>query len=177
MSGQGGAGNRPASKRKDKDEGEKVIATNPIARQNYFIEEIVEAGLVLHGTEAKSMRSTAPNLRDSFVEVRGGTKNKIEAWLVNAHIGHYSHGNIWNHEPTRKRKLLLHKNQLEQMYEGVTQRGMTIIPTRMYFKNGRAKVELGMGKGKKKHDKRETLKTKAAEHEMDQAMKAKRSRF
>jgi SsrA-binding protein len=151
-------------------DGEKLIATNPLARSNFFIDEVVEAGMVLTGTEVKSLRSTAPNLRDSYVEVKSG-RSGVEAWLLNVHIGPYSHGNIWNHEPVRKRKLLLHKHQIEQMYGAVTKKGMTIIPTRMYFKKGMAKIELGLGRGKKKHDKRETLKRKSAEREMDQAKK------
>lgn len=158
---------------KQKDAGEKLIATNPLAKQNFFIDELVEAGMVLTGTEVKSLRNQAPNLRDSFVEVRrtGGT---LEAWLINTHIAPYAFGNIWNHDPLRKRKLLLHSHQIEKIFGAVTQKGMTIIPTRMYFKSGRAKIELGLGRGKKKYDKRETLKQKAAEREMDVARKQRR---
>ena len=153
-----------------KDSDEKLIASNPSARSNYFIEEVVEAGLVLKGTEAKSMRSQAPNLRDSFVELtRRGSG--FEAWLLNTAIGPYSHGNIWNHDPQRKRKLLLHRHQLAKLHGSVTQKGLSIIPLRLYFKKGIAKIELGIGKGKKKHDKRETLKRKSAEREMDIARK------
>jgi SsrA-binding protein len=158
----------------EKNTGEKLIATNPNARANYFIEEVVEGGLVLRGTEAKSLRNQAPNLRDAFVEVtsnRGG----FEAWLVNAHIGPYSHGNIWNHESMRKRKLLLHRHQLEKLHGAVIQKGMTIVPIRMYFKKGIAKVEIGLGKGKKQYDKREDIKRKSAEREMDQIRKKMRS--
>jgi SsrA-binding protein len=153
-----------------KGSGEKLIATNPIARQNYFIDEVVEAGLALTGTEVKSLRTQAPNLRDAFVEV-SGRDSSLEAWLVNVHIAPYSHGNIWNHEPLRRRKLLLHKHQIERLFGAVMRDGMTIVPTRMYFKSGRAKIEIGLGRGKKKHDKRETLKQKSAEREMDQARK------
>lgn len=153
--------------------GEKLIASNPIARSNYFIDEIVEAGIVLTGTEVKSLRMQTPNLRDSFVEVESrGTK--IEAWLLNTHIAPYSHGNIWNHDPVKKRKLLLHRHQLVQLFGDITQKGLSIIPLRMYFLKGKAKVELGIGKGKKKYDKRDTLKKKSAEREMDQARKAGR---
>ena len=150
-------------------EGEKLIATNPSARHNYFIEELVEAGLMLSGTEVKSMRTQAPNIRDAYVEVR--QKPVVEAWLVNMHIGPYSHGNIWNHEPLRRRKLLLHRHQLDQIYGAITQKGLNVIPTRLYFKKGRAKVELGLGKSKKKGDKRADLKSKSAQREIDQAMK------
>jgi SsrA-binding protein len=150
--------------------GEKVIATNPIAHQNYFLDEVVEAGLVLTGTEVKSLRALAPNLRDSYVEVNSKA-GKIEAWLMNVHIGPYTHGNIWNHDPMRKRKLLMHAHQLKKLYGAVIQDGMSVIPTRMYFKNGLAKIEIATGKGKKMHDKRQTLKAKSAEREMDLARK------
>jgi SsrA-binding protein len=156
-----------------KPQGEKLIASNPIAHANYFIEEVFEAGLVLQGTEVKSLRATAPNLRDSFVEVRR-ERGALEAWLVNCHIGPYSHGNIWNHLATRPRKLLLHTHQIEQIYVAITQKGQVVIPVRMYFKTGRAKVELGVGKGKKKHDKRETLKKKDAQRDMEIARAARR---
>jgi SsrA-binding protein len=156
-----------------KQQGEKLIASNPIAHSNYAIEETHEAGLVLQGTEAKSLRMTAPNLRDAYVEVRraGG---HLEAWLVNCHIGPYSHGNIWNHVERRPRKLLLHRHQINHLFVSITQKGFIAIPVRMYFKMGRAKVELGLGKGKKKHDKRETLKKKDAQRDMEVARAAKR---
>ena len=150
-------------------EDEKLIATNP-ARSNYIIDEVVEAGLVLTGTEVKSLRSQAPNLRDGYVEVRATTK-ELEAWLLNVHIAPYTHGNIFNHEPLRKRKLLMHRHQIEKLYGAVIQKGMTIIPLRMYFKKGRAKIELALGKGRKKHDKREAIKKKSASAEIDRAMK------
>lgn len=154
-----------------KTEGEKLLATNPLARQNYFIDEVVEAGMVLTGTEIKSLRNQAPNLRDSFVEVRP-TSEGIEAWLLNCHIAPYTHGNIWNHDPLRRRKLLLHRHQIDRIHGAITQKGMTVIPTRMYLKSGIAKIELGLGKGKKKFDKREDLKKKSAEREMDIARKS-----
>ncbi len=149
-----------------KGSGEKLIASNPSVRLNYFIEEVVEAGMVLTGTEIKSLRSSAPNLKESFVEVQS-RGSSFEAWLVNTHIGPYSHGNIWNHQTMRKRKLLLHRYQLEKLHGAVIQKGMSIVPIRIYLKNGRAKIELGIGKGKKKYDKRETLKKKAVEREME----------
>lgn len=150
--------------------GEKLIATNPNARSNYAIEETFEAGLVLTGTEVKSLRGQSPNLRDAFVEVTGRVPS-LEAWLVNAHIAPYSHGNIWNHDPLRRRKLLLQRHQIHQLHGAITQKGCSIIPTRMYFKKGIAKIEIGVGKGKKKHDKREDIKKKTMEREMDQAKK------
>ena len=152
-----------------KEDDEKLIASNP-SRSNYSIQEVVEAGIALQGTEVKSLRSQSPNLRDSFVEVVARGK-KFEGWLLNLHIGPYSHGNIWNHIPTRKRKLLLHRHQLEKLYGAVIQKGMTIIPLRMYFKQGLAKLELGLGKGMKKYDKRDVLKKKEAQREMDKVRK------
>jgi SsrA-binding protein len=166
MSGQKGGAQKQGSGRA----GEKLIGSNPAARSKYFIEEVVEAGLVLTGTEVKSLRNQAPNLRDSYVEIVS-RKNGFEGWLLNCHIGPYSHGNIWNHVAMRKRKLLLHGYQLEKLHGLMIQKGMTIVPLRMYFKKGLAKVELGVGKGKKKFDKREDLKKKSAEREMDQARK------
>jgi len=153
--------------------GEKLIASNPNAHANYFIEEVVEAGIVLQGTEAKSLRGTAPNLRDAFVEIRRHS-GSLEAWLLNCHIGPYSHGNIWNHIALRPRKLLLHAREIEHMYSAITQQGLQVIPIKLYFKSGRAKVELGFGKGKKKYDKRETLKKKDAQRDMEVARAAKR---
>lgn len=150
--------------------GEKLLATNPNARVNYAIEETVEAGLVLTGTEIKSLRQQAPNLRDSFVELRRASTG-LEAWLLNTHIAPYTHGNIWNHDPLRKRKLLLHRHQIDRIHGAITQKGLSVIPMRMYLKSGRAKIELGLGKGKKKYDKREDLKKKSAIREMDQARK------
>jgi SsrA-binding protein len=157
----------------NKDSGEKLIASNPNARSNYFIEEVLEAGIVLTGTEVKSMRAQAPNLRDGFVEVKSGGKI-AEAWLVNVNIAPYAHGNIWNHAATRRRKLLLHAHQIQQMFGAVTQKGLNVIPLRLYLKKGLIKVELGIGKSKKKHDKREDLKKKSAEREMDVARKHSR---
>lgn len=161
-----------AATQSSKAGGEKLLATNPVAKANYFFDEVVEAGIVLTGTEIKSIRLQAPQLRDSFVEVRPLGKS-LEAWLLNCHIAPYSHGNIWNHEPTRKRKLLLHRHQIEKIFGAITQGGLSVIPIKMYLKNGRAKIELGLGRGKKKYDKREDLKKKTAEREMDLARKAR----
>ncbi|MFN7685158.1 MAG: SsrA-binding protein SmpB [Oligoflexia bacterium] len=151
-------------------EGEKLIATHPTARSDYFIEETVEAGIMLTGTEVKSIRAQSPSLKDSFVDVTP----EHEAWLLQAHIAPYAHGNINNHEPLRRRKLLLHKHQINRLFGAVTQDGMTIIPLRMYYKKGRVKLELALAKGKKKHDKREDIKKRSAEREMDFARKRSR---
>jgi len=155
---------------------QKLIATNPTAHSNYFLDEVVEAGIVLMGTEIKSIRASAPNLKDSFVEITnkkaGGAKgSSLEAWLVNVHIGPYSHGNIWNHEARRRRKLLLHTHQIRRMFGALTQEGKTIVPTKMYFVKGRVKIEMALGKGKKKGDKRADSKEKSQKREIDQAMK------
>jgi SsrA-binding protein len=154
----------------DKD-AELLIASNPNARSNFFISEVVEAGLVLTGTEVKSIRQTSPNLRDAFVDVVGKSGKKLEAFLTNAHFAPYSHGNIWNHEVLRKRKLLLHRHQIERMYGATVRDGMSIVPIRMYFKKGLVKIEVGLGKGKKKSDKRDDVKKKSADREIEKAMK------
>ncbi len=159
--------------------GEKLIASNPSARADFFLDEFVEAGIVLQGTEIKSLRNQSPNLKDSFVEVthkKRGEKNAptLEAWLVNLHIGPYSHGNIWNHEPRRRRKLLLHSHQIRKLFGATTQDGKTIVPTRMYFLKGRVKVEIALAKGKKKGDKREDQKKRSQNREIEQAMKRSR---
>lgn len=145
--------------------GEKLVAVNP-NRGNYFLSEMVEAGLVLKGTEIKSLRTQSPNMRDAHVDVYRG-----EAFLVNCHIPEYSHGNLNNHEPMRKRKLLLHAHQISRLAAAVEREGMTVIPTRIYFKQGRAKIEIGLAKGKKKHDKRQDLKKRSADREMERALK------
>ena len=149
---------------------EKLIASNTAARHHYTIEEVVEAGLVLTGTEVKSLRTHAPQLRESFVEVRPHGAH-FEAWLVNTHIAPYAFGNIWNHEPLRRRKLLLHVHQLKKLYGAILQKGMTVVPLRLYFKNGLVKAELGLGKGKKQHDKRQDLKRKADDREIARALR------
>jgi len=159
---------------KQAGESEKLIATNSLARSNFFIEETVESGLVLTGTEIKSLRQSSPNLRDGFVEVRGTPGKKLEAWLMNTHIAPYNHGNIWNHEPLRKRKLLMHRHQIERLYGAIIRDGMTVIPLKMYFKKSLAKIELGIAKGKRKSDKRQDHKKKSAQREIDQAMKKRR---
>ncbi len=158
-------------------EAEKTIASNPQARHDYFLLELVEAGLVLTGTEIKSLRNQTPSLKDSFVEVRGANKSGrqiLEGWILHFHIPPYSHGNIYNHDPVRPRKLLLHKHQLDKMHGAIIKEGTSVIPTRLYFKNGRAKIELALAKGKKKHDKRASLKQKSADKEIAAALKKHR---
>jgi SsrA-binding protein len=158
-------------------EGEKLIASHPTARSDYFIQEVVEAGIQLTGTEVKSIRAQSPSLKDAFVDIQSSSGEKngaLEAWLVQAHIAPYSHGNINNHEPLRRRKLLLHRHQINRLFGSITQDGLTLIPLRMYFKKGHVKMELALAKGKKKHDKREDIKKRSAEREMDQARKRSR---
>jgi SsrA-binding protein len=130
---------------------EKVLAANRAAFHNYHISDKYEAGIALTGTEVKSAMDGRIQLKDAYVGVREG-----EAWLFNAHISPYSHGNRLNHEPTRTRKLLLHKREIERLDEASVKQGMTLVPTQVYLKNGRIKVEVGVARGKKLYDKRET---------------------
>ncbi len=150
----------------------KVIAKNAHVFSDYFVSEKIEAGMVLKGTEVKSMRQTAPQLKDSFVDIRKSHSNGLlEAFLLNLHIGPYSHGNLANHEPTRKRKLLLHRKEIERLHGAMTRDGMTLVPLQIYFSKGTIKVEIGVAKGKKKGDKREDQKAKSAKKEMSRAIK------
>jgi SsrA-binding protein len=155
---------------KDKDKGEKVVATNRKAFHDYHIEDKFEAGIMLRGTEVKSLREGLVNLRDSYASVNHG-----EVFLHNCHINPYSHGNIMNHEPLRTRKLLLHQKEITQLIGKTQQKGLTLIPLRIYFTpRGHAKVELALAKGKKQYDRRETIKEREAGREVERAMKDKR---
>ncbi len=155
--------------------GEKLIATNSKAKANYFIEAVVEAGLSLTGTEVKSLRTQSPNIKESYVDIKTNSKGDFEAYWLHANIPQYANGNIWNHEPSRDRKLLLHRRELDRLYGQIKQKGKTIVPLRLYFKKGRIKIELGIGKGKKKHDKRDTIKKRTADREMKRALKRTRA--
>ena len=146
---------------------DRVVATNRRARHEYEILETLEAGLVLRGTEVKSLRAGGVNFKDSYVTVRNG-----EPWLLGCHISPYSHGTDANHEPERDRKLLLHRKELGRLTGKIAERGLTLIPLRMYFKRGRVKVELGLGRGKKLHDKRATIRERDTQREMDQAARS-----
>jgi len=148
--------------------GEKIICVNRQARHNYFIDETYEAGLVLVGSEVKSLRDGKANLVDSYGQIRHG-----EAFLINAHISPYAGANQFNHEPTRTRKLLLHAREIERLTGKTKERGLTLIPLKLYFKAGRAKVELGLARGKKLYDKRETLRRKVAEREVERSLKSR----
>jgi SsrA-binding protein len=139
---------------------EKVILTNRAALHEYHVLDRYEAGVVLTGTEVKSVRAGQMQLKDAYVAVRDG-----EAWLFNAHISHYSHGNRLNHDPTRTRKLLLHRREIERLDEAATVKGMTLVVTRVYLKGGRVKFEIGVARGKKLYDKRETEMRRTLERE------------
>lgn len=145
---------------------EKVAATNREAYHNYHILETHECGIALTGTEVKSIREGRCNLKDSYGQIRQG-----EAWLLNAHISPYSHGNRENHEPLRTRKLLLHKKEILKLAAKAQEKGLTLVPTRMYFKNGRVKIEIAVAKGKKLYDKRETERRREADREARAVMK------
>lgn len=151
--------------------GEKVLTVNRQASYNYHLQERLEAGVVLTGTEVKSVRDGQVNLRDSYADLKNG-----EIWLLNCHISPYTHGSIFNHDPTRSRKLLLHKEEIRRLLGKVRERGFTLVPTRMYLKNGRIKVELALAKGKRTYDKRETERRREAEREAQQAVRASKAR-
>ena len=145
---------------------EKLICQNRKAWHNYFIEDKYEAGISLLGSEVKSLREGKVNLGDSYGDIKRG-----EVFLVDAHISPYPQANRLNHDPLRTRKLLLHKREIQRLIGKVQERGFTLIPLRLYFSNGKVKVELGLGKGKKLFDKRETLKRKTMEREMERGRK------
>lgn len=130
----------------------KVVATNRKAKFEYFLIETFEAGMALQGSEIKSIRAGQISLREAFVLVDGK-----EAWLRDAHVAPYEHANRFNHDPIRPRRLLLHKREIRKLWEAVRQKGMTIIPTKVYLKDGRAKVEIALARGKKSYDKREAI--------------------
>lgn len=142
-----------------------TIATNRKARYNYEILETVEAGLVLTGTEIKSVRERRVNLSDAYCRPENG-----ELWLVNAHIAPFSSGNIYNHDPTRARKLLLHKDQILRLSRQISERRLTVVPLKMYLKRHLAKVELGLAKGRRRYDKRRVLIEKYREREVQEAV-------
>jgi SsrA-binding protein len=145
--------------------GQRDAAVNRAAAHNYFLLEKFEAGMVLTGTEVKSIRAGRANLKDAYGLIKDG-----ELFLLNAHIGHYEHGNIFNHEPLRTRKLLVHSTELRKLIGKTQQKGMTLIPTRLYFKNGRVKVEMALAKGKQLWDKRETERRRTADREAREAI-------
>lgn len=147
-------------------ENRKVFATNRKARHEYFIEETYEAGIVLKGTEVKSIRKGKLNLSDAYVEIQNG-----EAYVNQMHISPYDHGNIFNVDPLRKRKLLLNKRELIKLGQAVEREGYTLIPISAYLSNGKVKIELAICKGKKLYDKRETIAKRDAQRKIERALK------
>ena len=149
--------------------GEKLIADNRRARHDYELLDRFEAGLVLTGTEVKSLRDGRASLAQAFADVRDG-----EVWLVGAEIATYDQGNIANHVPTRDRKLLLHRGEIASLYGKVREKGLTLVPTRMYWKDGRAKIEIALARGKQTIDKRRDIAKREADRAMQRALKARR---
>ncbi|WCK54110.1 SsrA-binding protein SmpB [Aneurinibacillus sp. Ricciae_BoGa-3] len=147
-------------------EGIKVVAQNKKARHDYFIEETYEAGIVLTGTEIKSIRAGKANLKDSYCSIRNG-----EISVLNLHISPYEQGNRYNHDPLRPRKLLLHKDEINKLFGHMKVKGMSLIPLRLYLKGGFCKIEIGLAKGKKNYDKRETIKQKDAQRDIQRALR------
>jgi len=147
----------------------KLIAENRKARHEYQLLERYEAGLVLTGTEVKSLRQGGASLQQAYADVREG-----EVWLIGAHIAEYGQGNVHNHDPDRERKLLMHRKEIASLYGKVRERGLTLVPTRMYFKDGRAKVELALARGKEQRDKRRDLAKRDADRQIERALKSRR---
>ena len=150
---------------KKKPAGEKIIAQNKTARLNYFIDDTYEAGIALVGTEVKALREGKANLKDSYALVKGG-----EVFIHEMHISPYTYGNRQNHDPLRVRKLLLHKGEIKRLYGKSRERGLALIPLKLYFKSGKVKIEIGVGRGKKHYDKRESLRVKEDRREIERGM-------
>jgi SsrA-binding protein len=155
----------------DREKAQRIAAENRKALHDYHILETFEAGVVLQGTEVKAIREGRVNVRDSFARVEGD-----EIWVYNIHISPYTHRGYADHEPTRRRKLLLHRQEIRKLIGKTVERGMTLVPTRMYFKNGHVKIAISLAKGKKAHDKRETIKQRDADRETRAAIKERRQR-
>jgi SsrA-binding protein len=149
----------------------KLIAENRKARHEYQLLERYEAGVVLTGTEVKSLREGGASLQQAYADVRDG-----EVWLIGAHIAEYGQGNVNNHEPDRDRKLLLHRREIGSLFGKLRERGLTLVPTRLYFKDGRVKVELALARGKERRDKRRDLAKRDAERQIERALKSRTSR-
>jgi SsrA-binding protein len=145
---------------------EQIVTKNRKAYHDYFIQESYEAGIELLGTEVKSLRDGRANLKDSYAVIKDG-----EAFLLNCHISPYSHGNMQNHDPVRTRKLLLHKKEISKLWGKTSQQGLTLIPLRIYFKDGKAKVEIGVAKGKRQYEKRDSVKEREAKREIERHLR------
>ena len=148
-----------------KSAGIKLIASNKKAHFNYFLSDFIEAGIELKGTEIKSLRVSGATITDSYIVVRNN-----EAEIINMHIKAYEHGNIFNHDPLRNRKLLLHKHQIRWLAQKIKTEGYTVVPTKLYFSKGKAKLEIALAKGKKLYDKRETIKKRDIQRELDKGL-------
>ena len=144
----------------------KVVATNRKARHEYFIEDQYEAGIVLTGTEIKSVRAGAVSLGEGYVQVRNG-----ELWLHDVHIAQYEPANVQNHEPRRRRKLLLHRREIDRLRSRAQEKGYTVIPTRLYLKDGRAKIEIALAKGKRQYDKRRAIAERDSKRQVERAVR------
>ncbi len=153
----------------EREQAQKNVAENRKAFHDYHILETFEAGIVLAGTEVKAVREGSANLRDSFARIEDG-----EVWIYNIHINPYSHRGSADHEPTRRRKLLLHRREIRKLLGRTVEKGMTLVPTRMYFKDGRVKLALALAKGKQAHDKRETIRRREIDRETRAAVKERR---
>jgi len=153
-------------------EEKRVVAQNRKARHDYFIEQTIEAGIVLSGTEVKSIRAGKVSLKDSYANVKNG-----EVFIYGMHISPYEQGNIFNKDPLRDRKLLLHRAEINKLIGYIQQKGMTLVPLEVYFKNGKVKIELGIAKGKKLYDKREDIAKRDALREIDRRLKENLDRF
>lgn len=151
------------------ESGEKLIASNKKAYHDYFVVQKFEAGIALTGTEVKSLRAGKAQLKDSYVGIEGG-----EAFLFSAHISPYSHGNLENHDPERKRKLLLHRKEIDKLKGQTTEKGLTVVPLRLYFRGSKVKAEIAIVRGKKQYDKRESEKKREADRETAAAIKTSR---
>jgi SsrA-binding protein len=160
-----------AAARKAERENNKIVAQNRAASYNYELLEKFEAGLVLVGTEVKTLREGKGAIREAYAEIRNG-----EAWLIHCHIPEYQPGGSRNHDPLRKRKLLLNRREIEKLDAAIQQKGMTVVPLKIYFRDGLAKCELAVGKGKKFHDRRESERRKEAKREADEAISRSRRR-
>ncbi len=155
-----------------KDESIKIVCRNKRARHDYEVGDRFEAGIVLTGTEVKSLRLGKANLIDSYAKIQDG-----EVWLINSHITPYPFAHYDNHEPERKRKLLMHKTEIKKLYGQTQEKGQSLIPLAIYFKNGKAKVELALAKGKRAYDKRQTLKERTADREIARAIRHRSSDY
>lgn len=157
------------SKKSELAEEDRIsVARNPRATYDYHVLDSWESGIVLTGTEVKSLRNGKASIKEAFGMVRGG-----EVWLEGMHVTPYEQGNRYNHEPVRSRKLLLHRREIERLVAAIEQKGLALVPLELYFKNGRAKVKLALGKGKKVHDRREDIKRRMADREMARALRAR----